>query len=134
MSGSFADTNVLIYISSGDQQKADIAERLLRQGLTISVQVLNEIANVIVKKWKRPWAEADDLLGLVRDSAHIAPLTEEVHELGVAIARRHRLAVYDSMIVAAALIERCDTLYSQDMHHGLVVEGRLRIVNPFAAA
>jgi predicted nucleic acid-binding protein len=36
------------------------------------------------------------------------------------------------MIVAAALLAGCDTLYTEDMHPGLVIENRLRIVNPFA--
>jgi predicted nucleic acid-binding protein len=35
------------------------------------------------------------------------------------------------MIVAAALLAGCDVLYSEDMHDGLVIEERLRIVNPF---
>ena len=36
------------------------------------------------------------------------------------------------MIVAAALIAGCTTLWSEDMQDGLLVEDRLRIVNPFA--
>jgi predicted nucleic acid-binding protein len=133
MSGNFADSNVLLYISAGDTRKADIAERLLDDGLSISVQVLNEIANVVVKKWRQPWSDADELLELIRRTARIVPLTEETHQLGVSIARRHQLAVYDSMIVAAALLDDCDTLYTQDMHHGLRIEGRLTVVNPFLA-
>jgi len=35
------------------------------------------------------------------------------------------------MIVAAALETSCNTLWSEDMQDGLLVEGRLRIVNPF---
>ena len=42
------------------------------------------------------------------------------------------LSVYDAMIVAAALIAGCTTLYTEDMHDGLLVEGQLRLVNPFA--
>lgn len=46
MSGSFFDTNVLIYLCSGDPGKADRAESLIGAGGTISVQVLNEVTNV----------------------------------------------------------------------------------------
>jgi predicted nucleic acid-binding protein len=35
------------------------------------------------------------------------------------------------MIAAAALAADCDTLWSEDMQDGMVVEGRLKIVNPF---
>ena len=47
-------------------------------------------------------------------------------------AGRYGLSVYDAMMVAAALLAGCATLWSEDMQDGLPVEGRLRIVNPFA--
>jgi len=36
------------------------------------------------------------------------------------------------MIVASALIAGCTTLWSEDLQDGRLIEGRLRIVNPFA--
>jgi predicted nucleic acid-binding protein len=38
---------------------------------------------------------------------------------------------YDSLIVATALSINCSVLYSEDLQHGQVVDGRLTIVNPF---
>jgi predicted nucleic acid-binding protein len=49
------------------------------------------------------------------------------------LGERYGFSVYDAMIVAAALREGCTTLYSEDMHDGLLVEDQLRIVNPFKA-
>jgi predicted nucleic acid-binding protein len=46
MSGDFFDTNVLLYLLSEDAEKAHRAERLVRQGGGISVQVLNEAASM----------------------------------------------------------------------------------------
>ena len=43
---SFFDTNILIYLASGDASKADRAEATIAGGGSISVQVLNELANV----------------------------------------------------------------------------------------
>lgn len=43
----------------------------------------------------------------------------------------HRFSFWDSMVVSAALFSDAETLYSEDMHDGLIVEGNLRIVNPF---
>jgi predicted nucleic acid-binding protein len=37
------------------------------------------------------------------------------------------------MIAASALHADCDTLWSEDMQHGMALDGRLRIVNPFCA-
>ena len=132
MSGNFADSNVLLYLPDQRDAKADIAERLLETEVSISVQVLNEIVSVMRGKWRRTWDEVDDFLDLVRRLVRIHPLDEQTHDLGLLVAKRHKLSIYDSMIVAAALIADCDTLYSEDMHPGLLVDGRLRIVNPFA--
>jgi predicted nucleic acid-binding protein len=54
--------------------------------------------------------------------------------VGRALAARHGFSVYDAMIVAAALIAGCETLLSEDMADGMLVEDQLRIVNPFAQA
>ncbi|WP_158282783.1 hypothetical protein [Aminobacter sp. AP02] len=39
---------------------------------------------------------------------------------------------YDALVVAAALRANCAVLWLEDMQHGRTIEGRLRIVNPFA--
>jgi predicted nucleic acid-binding protein len=61
----------------------------------------------------------------------IVPISEETHDLGLHIAERYRLSVYDAMIVAAALLAECKTLISEDMQHGQILEGRLTVRNPF---
>lgn len=132
MPGRFVDSNVLLYLSGRDERKADLSAALLNEQLTISVQVLNEIARVMIGKWHRSWDETDDLLALVRQNTVVQFLDERTHELGLEVARQRKLGIFDSMIVASALLAGCDTLYSEDMHHGLVVENRLTIVNPFA--
>ena len=135
MSGrlAFSDSNILIYLVSDEAEKAAIAGEILRDNLTISVQVLNEIASVMLGKLRRPWDEVERVLALLRSVSTIHPVDVRTHTVGMAVARRYQLGVYDSMIVAAALLADCDTLYSEDMQPGLVVENRLRIVNPFAA-
>ena len=46
-------------------------------------------------------------------------------------AKRYALSHWDSLIVAAAPLAKCDTLYSEDMQHGQIFDGRLTVVNPF---
>jgi predicted nucleic acid-binding protein len=43
------------------------------------------------------------------------------------------LEMMDAVIVAAALQAGCDTLWSEDMQHGMTLDEGLRIVNPFRA-
>jgi predicted nucleic acid-binding protein len=133
MPGSFIDTNVLVYLASGDPAKADRAERIAAAGGTISVQVLNELANVSRRKMGLSWIETHAFLLTVRALLAVEPMTSDGHDLGLAIAERYGLSIYDAMIAASALQADCDTLWSEDMHDGLVIENRLRVSNPFRA-
>jgi predicted nucleic acid-binding protein len=133
MPGSFFDTNVMVYVASGDPAKADRAEELIGAGGTISVQVLNEIANVARRKMGLSWTETRAFLSMIRGLLPVQPLTVEVHETGLALAERYGLSTWDAMIAASALHAHCDTLWSEDMEDGFVLDDRLRIVNPFHA-
>lgn len=131
MPGSFFDTNVLVYIASGDAAKADRAETLVAAGGVISVQVLNEFANVARRKMRLSFAKTHELLDLLRDLLTVHPVTVEIHETGLALAERYGLSIYDAMIAAAALSAGCDTLWSEDMQDGMKIGEGLRIANPF---
>lgn len=130
-SGRFFDANVLLYLASDDEAKAKISEQLLREGGTVSVQVLNEIANVGRRKMRKTWAQTHELLTALRSLLTIVPVTETIHESGLKLAERYMFSVYDGMIVAAALEAGCDSVMSEDMQDGLVVDERLVIVDPF---
>ncbi len=133
MPGSFFDTNVLAYIASGDAAKADRAEAAIAGGGTVSVQVLNELANVARRKMQMSWSETRTLLGTLRNLLTVHPLTLEIHDTGLRLAERYGFSTYDAMIAASALQAGCDTLWSEDMQHGMTIEECLRIVNPFRA-
>ena len=131
MPGNFFDTNVLIYLASNDPVKADQADGLIGHGGAISVQVLNELANVARRKMRMSWQDTHAFLSLLRGLLTVHSFTVETHETGLALAERHNLSIYDAMIAASALHADCDTLWSEDMQHGMALDGRLRIVNPF---
>lgn len=128
---AFIDTNVLLYLLSADTEKADRAEAVVQAGGLISVQVLNEMTNVARRKLDMSWLEIKEILTLIRSVCSTESLTIETHDKGRLIAERYGLSVYDAMIVAAALLAGCKTLYSEDMHDGLLIDQQLRICNPF---
>ena len=127
---AFFDTNILVYAQEADR-KGERARALMAKGGVISVQVLNELANVLRKKHRRSWTEIEKVLSDVDDALDEAvPITFEIHAAAVVLAREHGLSIYDALIVAAALEAGCDTLFSEDMQHQRVF-GSLRIINPF---
>ena len=131
MAFPFVDTNVLVYLISSDANKAARAEQVLAGRVTLSVQVLNELANVARRKAHMAWPVLVQVLADIRQFADVRPLTLATHETALTLAARYQLAWYDALIAAAALEAGCDTLLSEDFQHGLVLEKRLTIRNPF---
>ena len=130
MTKFFLDSNILIYLVGADPEKAAIAERLLRQEHTISVQVLNEFVRVARNKFKIEWSIVDDVLGSAAEFCVVVPLTLECQVRAVEICRNHFISIYDANIIAAAELSGCDVLYTEDLNHGQMI-GRVRIQNPF---
>jgi predicted nucleic acid-binding protein len=127
----FLDTHILVYAVLSDDRRCPTAELLLAAGGTISVQVLNEFANVARGKLKWPWPDIEAMLTLVRSrTRRVRDISVLTHEAAIALARDHRLSFYDALIVASAIEAGCDILYSEDMQHGRNI-GSLAIVNPF---
>ncbi len=134
MPGSFFDTNVILYLASDNAAKADRAETLVRDGGMIGVQVLNEIAHVARREMRLSWPDMRMFLAMVGGLLNVRPMTVAIHAAGVDLSERYGFSTWDAMIVAAALDAGCDTLWSEDMHNGLLVAGTLRIRNPFSTA
>mgnify|MGYP000318338368 FL=1 len=130
MSAEFADTNVVLYLLD-DGSKAERAEEILGQGPRISVQVLNEAMVNCRRKAGLSWEETGAFLAGVQSLCSVEDLSVQTHLVGRALAEKYQLSVYDAMIVSAALIAGCTTLWSEDMHDGLLVEDQLRVINPF---
>ncbi|HEY1362505.1 MAG TPA: PIN domain-containing protein [Xanthobacteraceae bacterium] len=128
----FLDTNIVVYAFSSNDARRQTAEALLEAGGIISVQVLNEFVNVSRCKQGRDWSEIAGALGVLKvllDPPQ--PLTLELHEAAIDIARQHGFSIYDSLIVAAALHADCTVLYSEDIQSSRAIK-QLTIRNPFA--
>ena len=126
----FFDTNVLLYLLSADERKADRAEALLAEGGVVSVQVLDEAASVCRCKLKRPWPEVRELLDAVKACCEVMPLALDTHQRALDLAERYQLSLYDALICAAAQNADAAVLYTEDLRDGLVLGG-LRGRNPF---
>ena len=129
--GEFLDSNVLVYGFTSDP-RAHKAQELLARGCTAGVQGVNEFVNVARRKLGMTWVEVRDALAAIRTLCPtILPIDIDTHTDALQIAERYRLSVFDALMVTAALRVDCRILWSEDMHDGLIVEGRLRVANPF---
>ncbi|SMF45322.1 Predicted nucleic acid-binding protein, contains PIN domain [Xaviernesmea oryzae] len=128
---NFLDTNILVYAFS-EGPKAEVAQALMAEPFVLSVQALNEFANVGRKKLKLSWErieEAIDALSFVASA--IVTLEQQTTKAALELVGRYNLAFYDALMLAAALKADCSRYYSEDLQHGLLVEEKLTVINPF---
>lgn len=131
MRGEFLDSNILVYAFTADARAA-AAQALLARGCVVDVQGLNEFANVARRKLGMDWDEVREALAAIRTVCPtICLLDVETHGEALRIAERHAYAIFDAVMIASALRAGCRTLWSEDMQDGMVIDGRLRIANPF---
>lgn len=131
MTAEYLDTNVLIYAFTDDPRSGK-SQELLARGCTIGVQVLNEFTNVARRKLSMSWDEVREALSAICTLCPtIVPMDVNVQEEAIAIAESHGFQIFDALMIASAKLSGCDILWSEDMNDGLIIESRLRIVNPF---
>ena len=132
----FVDTNVLLYAISRDPAERGKAERanelLAARDLALSVQVLQEFYVNVTRKVAKPItpeSAADRLRSLSRWRVH-SPLADDVIA-ATSWSTRYQLSFWDAMIVRSAAELRCDTLWTEDLSDGRLIEG-VRLANPFS--
>lgn len=129
----FSDTNIVLYTIGQDRRKAGIARGIVAVRPLVSAQVINEAVNVCLLKFRFDREKAYIFADSVMRRTDVLPIDETTIRKSAELAVRYQLSNWDALIVAAALLAGCDTLYSEDMQNGQVFVGRLTVVNPFIA-
>ncbi len=133
----FVDTNVLVYARDGRDEAKHVAARTWLESLwtersgRISTQVVSEYYVTLTRKLRptvdpeEAWADARRLLSWNPQPLDVAVLAE-AREL----QRRYRLSWWDSLVAAAASIQSCSIILSEDFQDGMII-GSARVLNPF---
>ena|GEM_PF-41741 len=135
---SFIDTNIFIYaFEENKNPKKKKAIELIKNeqmNLLTSVQVLNEFVSATIKKNLLSKEKAVETALLIEKEFEVASLDREVFIKGMEIFRSDKIYVsfWDSLIIAAAILNECSIIYSEDMQHNFVFEN-VTIKNPFFA-
>jgi predicted nucleic acid-binding protein len=134
MATAFLDTNVWLYaFVEGNARKTETAATLIRRvEPVLSVQVVNEICVNLLRKAGFAEARLRELIASFYGHYPVLDLTRDTLASASALRERYAFSYWDGLIVASALEAGSEVLYSEDMQDGLMVDGRLRIENPFA--
>jgi predicted nucleic acid-binding protein len=136
----FFDTNVLVYLfANEDPEKQQAAERLYMERCAdgsgvVSTQVLQEFYSVATASMSRVIHASTGRLAVQEFAMqHVVQTTPALVLKAIDRSVADQLAIWDALIVEAALAGGCRTLYSEDFQHGRTF-GPLRVVNPFLAS
>ena len=129
----FLDTNVVVYsFSERDSIKREAARALVEaDGAWISTQVLSELANVLTRRLGVPVPEARERIMGIAAGCEVVLVSPPIVYEALRIKERFGYNFFDSQIIAAALACGASVLYSEDLHHGQTVDGKLSIRSPF---
>lgn len=131
MTTAFLDSNIVLYALGDDDERCRVATALIEASPWISTQVINKCTHVLRRKLRwSPAKVAEHLSAIVRLVQMADVGISEIRSAWV-LAERYGFGHYDSLIVAAALQTGSAILYTEDMQHGQVIDGRLTLTNPF---
>lgn len=97
----------------------------------MSLQVLVELFNALVRKAGRSRSDAKSAVLGWRDTFATTPTTPQVMLAAMDLATVHQFSIWNGVILAAASQARCRLLLSEDLHDGFTWGG-VTVTNPFA--
>ena len=130
---TFVDTNIWVYAHlrvAGDKRHAR-ALALVQQAssMVISPQVVAEYYNVMLRNGRNDaWIQAN--LKAMFARTRLQPANADVLTTALDLRNRYALSFWDCQIAAAAIQAQCGTLWTEDLQHGQMLGGTLRVVNP----
>ncbi len=114
--------------------------QLLEQALAshsgcVSYQVIQEFANVGLRKFAQCFSvhECKQFIDAAMQPLNRVANSPELFEAALNLHDETRYSFYDCLVIAAALQAGANVLYTEDLQHKQLIDGRLRIVNPFLA-
>ena len=128
----FIDSNIFLYtFDSRDEKKQKISKEItLSPNSIISIQVINEVSNNLIKKFKFDNSMVKRFIKSCYNRYEVINFAKETFLLACDIRDSYNISYYDSLIVSTALNAKCTILYSEDMQHGLKIDD-LVILNPY---
>lgn len=134
----FVDSNLWLYAficRPSEESKHVKARELVEKPVryVVSEQVVAEVSANLLRK---AGIEEVHLMRLVESfygRCQVVMPGLDLHRRAHGLRSKYSLSFWDSLIVAAALEAGCNTLLTEDMQHGLVVEGQLSLLNPLLA-
>lgn len=126
------DSNILIYaFGKQDNSKSRIAREIITECNIISLQAINETVIVLKRKFNFSVKDLQEIIQFFKEKYIVKNIDIHILETAMVIMDKYQYSLWDSMMLASALENKCTEIYSEDMQHNQTIEDKLRIINPF---
>ena len=131
----FLDTNVFLYaFLNQDVTKKTIAVNLIAQSVNrhngyVSLQIVKEFCNIMVRKSGKSAAEIEKAVAIF-GMMQMVPGSLQLVRKALALRETYGLQFYDALLLASAEQSDCTVLYTEDLNDGQMY-GSVKAVNPF---
>jgi predicted nucleic acid-binding protein len=134
----FIDTNIWVYANIDDDKKKHASarnlldEKLQGKHVIVSAQILSEFYSAMTKNKILHDVVSKDIFEIVQ-TVRVIPIGLTDIERALALKEKYKDSWWDSLLLASSLEAECETLYSEDMQDGQIIDKTLVIRNPFIA-
>lgn len=130
----FIDSNIFLYaFNDDDKNKQELATKTImneNNNYFISLQVINEVSNNMLRKLQFTNSEIKDFINDSYERYNVSDIKKDIFLLACDIRDKYNISYYDSLILSSAINSNCNILYSEDMQHNQKIEN-LTVINPF---
>ena len=129
----FLDSNILLYIySTTEPDKCAVSTALIKQNdCCTCIQALNEFCNVCLKKYRFDRSDIEKALNEILAAVEVFTIAPNTLRWALVLHERYQYSFYDCVMLASAMQHSCEIFYSEDLSDGQVIEGIMKITNPF---
>jgi predicted nucleic acid-binding protein len=130
----FLDTNILVYLYSIDEDdKRDISCKFVNNADCVtSIQTMNEASNVWFRKHSLGKIEIAKYLDEIESVCdEVMLIRRKTLNLAMDIKERYGYSFYDCLMLASSTEANCTMILTEDMQDGQIIDGKLKITNPF---
>jgi predicted nucleic acid-binding protein len=133
---AFIDTNIFVYIQrTDDPAKREISTKIVdNYECVASTQVLNEFCNIFTRKYPVPIADLEHIINAIINTCDISLISTKTIKKSFNLHKQYRYSYYLRLMIASALENNCEYLFTEDLQDGQLIDGRLEIVDIFKHA
>lgn len=127
------DTNVLLYAFDNEHlKKQDKAIEILLKRPFVTQLVLFEFMKILERKWKKDKKEVMKLTIKILNEL-VSPLSQhsDIYNYAHFLTLKYNYGLSDIFILSDSILNDCTILLSEDMCNGMIVDKKLKIINPF---